>query len=349
MPFALRLPGRVVLLTLVLPLAACFDATREIDWVDASPSPSPVADSAPPMVDALWARPEAAPADSALAADRVAAELAEWEATRPRLVRETQRLAALQAVVGRMSAAQDRRAPGGPLPVVQTPPAPNQSLGSGTVPMDAQRCRGSLRIVATPRGQVAAWWSARAGNRVHLLSAWRDQGQTQWRGPIPVDTVDVGSTDARDVPEGVPTGCARPAPGLAVDGANGYVHLAYALVGPEGAGFFYAHQMDPRAAFEPPVPIVYGERLGAAQVTTDGDYVAVVYEDPNSGARPRIAIAVSRTAGHLFERRFTVNAGQSPASDPFVVVRGAALAVGWSEVPPTGGDTVFLVRRATIR
>jgi len=136
---------------------------------------------------------------------------------------------------------------------------------------------------------------------------------------------------------------------VAVDGANGYVHLAYALVGPEGPGFFYAHQMDPRAAFEPPIPIVYGERLGSAQVTTDGDYVAVVYEDPNSGSRPRIAIAMSRTAGHLFERRVTVNAGLSPASDPFVAVRGAALVVGWSEVPPTGGDTVFLARRATIR
>lgn len=344
MPFVLRAARRAALLALVLPLAACLDAAREIDWVDDAPTPRSLGGLAEAAVDSLWRHP-----DSALVRDTIPVEQAEWVITRPRLVHESRRLRALHEVVTEMPASQERRTPGAPLPVVETPPAPDQSLGTGRLPIDAQRCVGSVRVVSTPRGQVAAWWSERSGNRVHLLAAWRDLGQTRWRGPIPVDTVDVGSTDARDVPKGVPTGCARPAPGLAVDAVNGYVHLAYALVGPEGAGFFYAHQMDPRAAFEPPIPIVYGERLGSAQVTTDGDYVAVVYEDPNSGARPRIAIAISRTAGHLFERRVTVNAGLSPASDPFVAVRGAALAVGWSEVPPTGGDTVFLVRRATIR
>lgn len=344
MPFVFRVLRRVVLLSLVLPLAACLDAAREIDWVDDAPTPRSLGGIAESVVDSLWMHP-----DSALTRDTALREQGEWVITRSRLVHESRRLMALQAEVDRMPASRDRRAPGGPLPVVETPPAPNQSLGTGRLPADAQRCLGSTRVVSTPRGQVAAWWSARSGNRVHLLTAWRDLGQTRWRGPIPVDTVDVGSTDARDVPKGVPTGCARPAPGLAVDAENGYVHLAYALVGPEGAGFFYAHQMDPRAAFEPPIPIVYGDRLGSAQVTTDGDYVAVVYEDPNSGARPRIGLAISRTAGHLFERRLTVNAGLSPASDPFVAMRGAALAVGWSEVPPAGGDTVFLVRRATIR
>jgi hypothetical protein len=255
----------------------------------------------------------------------------------------------LARVVDAMPDAQRERPAGAPLPVVEVPPAPDQSLGEAAEPADTLRCPGSLQLVRTGRGEVAAWWSRRDGKRVHLLAAWRDAGQGTWRGPIPVDTLDQGSGDARDVPRGVPTGCDRPAPGLSVDGENGFVHVAYALVGPEGPGFFYAHQMDPRAAFEPPQPIVYGERLGAARVASDGNLVAVAYEDPNSGTRRRIALALSRTAGHIWEGRVTASSGQSDATDPFVAVRGSALVVGWSEVPPTGGDTTFLVRRATIR
>ncbi len=336
--FRTSAPGALLLFLLPL-LAGCAAGEREIVWVDTSPTIVSFAGLDEPDVDTL---PEAT--DTLYAGER-----AEWQATRPGLVHDLWRATALRRELTAMPASRERRAPAGPLPLVETPPAPDRSMGEGSLPIDPQRCVGSLRIANTARGQVAAWWSERAGQRVHLLAAWRDFGQATWRGPIPVDTLDVGSTDARDVPEGVPNGCARPAPGLSVDGDNGYVHLAYALVGPEGPGFFYAHQMDPRAAFEPPIPIVYGERLGAARVASDGDAVAVVYEDPNSGSRPRIALAVSRTAGHLFEGRFTVNAGLSPASDPYVQIRGAAIVAGWSEVPPAGGDTVFLVRRATIR
>jgi hypothetical protein len=107
--------------------------------------------------------------------------------------------------------------------------------------------------------------------------------------------------------------------------------------------------MDPRGSFEPPIPIVYGERLGTARVDSDGNLVAVVYEDPNSGSRQRIAVAVSRTAGHLFEGRLTVNAGLNPAADPMVAAKGSALVIGWHEVPPAGGDTTFLFRRAVVR
>jgi hypothetical protein len=262
---------------------------------------------------------------------------------------EPARDALLARLAEAMPEARLERAAGVPLPTVDVPPAPDESLGDGEAPLDADRCDGSLRTVSTTRGDVAAWWSLRSGNRVHLLVAWRDAGQATWRGPIPADTLDQGSSDARDVPEGVPTGCARPAPGLSVDGENGYVHLAYALVGPEGPGFFYAHQMHPRAAFEPPQPIVYGERLGATRVASDGDMVAVVYEDPNSGRRQQVALALSRTAGHIWESRVPASTGLNRATDPFVAVRGAALVVGWSETPPTGGDTTFLTRRAVIR
>ncbi len=301
---------RLLLLTLSLgSTAACLESNRAIDWRDD---------------DAELVR---LPAESG----------------------EDRRLAVLTEALTAMPEADVELGRTFPLPAIETPPAPNLELGDGPAPTDAQRCDGSLQLRNTSRGEMAVWWSARAGGRVHLLGAWRDAGQASWRGPIAVDTLDVGSTDARDVPEGVSVGCARPAPGLAVDGVNGFVHVGYALVGPEGPGVFYAHQMDPRAAFEPPIPIVYGEKLGTVRVGSDGDLVAVVYEDPNSGKRQRIAVAVSRTAGHLFEGRLNVNAGLNPAANPFVVAQGSALVIGWQEAPPAGGDTTFLRRRAVVR
>ncbi len=262
---------------------------------------------------------------------------------------EPQRLAVLTEALTAMPEAVVPLGQSFPLPDIETPPAPNLALGEGAAPTDSLRCDGSLQLRNTTRGEMAVWWSNRGNGRVHLIGAWRDVGQSTWRGPIAIDTLDVGSTDARDVPEGVSVGCSRPAPGLAVDGVNGFVHVGYALVGPEGPGVFYAHQMDPRAAFEPPIPIVYGEKLGAVRVGSDGDLVAVVYEDPNSGKRQRIAVAVSRTAGHVFEGRLNVNAGLNPAADPYVVAQGSALVIGWHEAPPAGGDTTFLRRRAVVR
>lgn len=254
------------------------------------------------------------------------------------------------------------------LPPVQTAPAPLTTLGSAYVPIDSLRCARSLRFAsAGARGQVAVWWTRAGGGRVRLAAAWRDSvvapsadttagrasgavaGATAgaWRGPIMVDSLDQGPGDAQAADRGA-YGCARPAPSLAVDKKNGYVHVAYALTGPEGPGVFYAHQMDPRSQFEPPVAIIYGERLGDARVAVDGDVVAVTYEDPNSGAgRRKIGLALSRTSGHLFEDRLMASGGISNARDPHVVVRGRAVVVGWSETA-VGADPIFRLRRARV-
>lgn len=254
------------------------------------------------------------------------------------------------------------------LPPVQTAPAPLTSLGNGEAPVDTLRCARSIRIVsAGARGHVAVWWSRGAGGRVRLAAAWRDSVVTPaadstaggasgaaaavpgsaWRGPIMVDSLDQGPGDAQAADRGA-YGCARPAPSLAIDKKYGYVHVAYALTGPEGPGVFYAHQMDPRSQFEPPVAIIYGERLGDVRVAVDGDVVAVAYEDPNSGGgRRKIGLAVSRTSGHLFEDRLTASGGISNARDPHVLVRGRAVVVGWSETAD-GADPVFRLRRARV-
>lgn len=224
-------------------------------------------------------------------------------------------------------------------------------LGDGEVPADTARCARSLRIVNAPgRGRVAVWWSRRGQSRVALVSAWRDSSASglarEWRGPIMVDSLDQGPGDARAAERGA-AGCARPAPSVAVDDQLGYVHVAYVLVAPEGAGVFYAHQMDPRAAFESPQAIVYGERLGAARVAAAGTIVGVAYEDPNSGDRTRVALAVSKLSGHLFEPRLIASGTTTIARDPYVAVRGRAVVMGWSELP--GGEPVFKMRRAVVR
>ena len=272
------------------------------------------------------------------------------------LWREVGGTSLLEPTIAAMSEAKDSVANHTMLPPVQTAPAPLSSLGNGIAPADSMRCARSIRIVsAGARGQVAVWWSRGDGGRVRLAAAWRDSvvaatsdsAARAWRGPILVDSLDQGPGDAQAADRGA-YGCARPAPSVVVDKKYGYVHVAYALTGPEGPGVFYAHQMDPRSQFEPPVAIIYGERLGDARVAVDGDVVAVVYEDPNSGTgRRKIGLAVSRTAGHLFEDRLTASGGISNSRDPHVLVRGRAVVVGWSETA-AGSDAIFRLRRARV-
>lgn len=236
-------------------------------------------------------------------------------------------------------------------------PLSGTDLGSGDSPLDTARCARSLRIVSAPgRGRVAVWWSRRDRGRVFLLAAWQlnadssADGLHAWRGPIDVDTLDQGAGDANAFERGA-LGCNRAAPGLAVDERNGYVHVAYALNAPEGAGVFYAQQLDPRSAFESPVVMMYGDRkMGAARVAIAGDLVAVVFEDPNAPLNQgRIGLAVSNTSGHTFEPR--INASRSGrAIDPYIALRGRAAVVGWTDVDSTVRATAaFRMRRAILR
>lgn len=312
-----------------------------VGWVDTGPvtttMPSPL--SHPPFV----------PYDSTLADT---SELAAFLHTQDQW-REAGALSLLVGPLDSMPASRQALAATAALPAVQMGPAPTTSLGDGDLPLDAVRCARSLRVAVAPgRGRVAVWWTRASNGRVHLAAAWRDTIADEsrlgaWRGPIMVDTLDQGPRDAQAADRGA-YGCARPAPSLAVDTLNGYVHVAYALTGPEGPGVFYAHQMDPRAAFEPPVAVLYGERLGEARVASHGELVAVAYEDPNSRSRVSTAVAISRTAGHLFEERLTASGGTT-ARDPHVVVRGRAVVVGWSDFASPDAAPVFKIRRAVVK
>ena len=103
-----------------------------------------------------------------------------------------------------------------------------------------------MRLVAAWRDR---WVRPAADSGAGGVSGAGDGGAaTAWRGPIVVDSLDQGPGDAQAADRGA-YGCARPAPSVVVDTTHGYVHVAYALTGPEGPGVFYAHQMDPRALF----------------------------------------------------------------------------------------------------
>ncbi len=197
-------------------------------------------------------------------------------------------------------------------------------------------CEGSARLSRSPAQQGAlVWWSVRPDGRAQLRM--RGSADTGWRASLAVDTV-----LARDS-----TGCRRPAAAVAVDRATRWVHVAYTLVAPEGPGLFYAHQMDPRAPFEPPRVIVYGDGQPAASVASDGPMVVIAFENPND--RPTVAVALSRTGGHLWEPPTRVSASTVPAVRPRVAVAGDSVAVGWIEPAANGQPVTLVVRRGRIK
>jgi hypothetical protein len=184
-------------------------------------------------------------------------------------------------------------------------------------------CAGTLRTVAGPGTERAAtWWAQRPGRpSVELLASRSPDAGATWTPAVPVDTLD--AADA---------GCAYAPPALSVDARNGYAHVAYGLQAPEGTGVFYAHRMDPRGPFERPQVIIYGDRATSATVASAGDLVVVAYEDPNTGGRPYVSLALSRTAGHSFAERFAVSSAAASAERPRVAIRGDTIAVGWIEL-----------------
>lgn len=204
--------------------------------------------------------------------------------------------------------------------------APDGALLSDSMSMLAARipvpepnvCPGSLVLSHAGRRLYAAWWRVRPDSGARLMAAHSDDHGRAWSVPAAVDTTDQSVA-----------GCRRAPPAIAADSASGYVHIAFALLGREGPGLFYAHSMDAGATFHAAVPIFYGDRLGRSSVAADGDVVAVAFEDPNSRA-PRIGLALSRTMGHIFEERLLpISDDNEIALRPLVAVKGRHLAVAW--------------------
>ncbi len=200
-------------------------------------------------------------------------------------------------------------------------------------PAEPGLCPSSTRAVPALGGEAfASWFTVRADSSVLLRVARSDDGGTTWNAAVTADSTDQGRA-----------GCGRPAPFLAADSVNGYVHVVYHLVAREGAGLFFTHTMERGALFHEPVPIVYGDRPSAASVASRGDTIVVAYEDPNSRL-PRLGLAISRTQGHIFEHRIAASDETGEARTPRVALRGTRVAVAWTASQRGGG-----VPRTTIR
>lgn len=190
-------------------------------------------------------------------------------------------------------------------------PGPLQSVPS------ASACPGSFRVARTAAHDYAAWWESRPDSSVVLMSSRMEN--RDWTIPVIADSTDHGAR-----------GCGRPAPAIAADDNSGYVHLAYFAEPERGAGIFFAHSMDKGATFHSPVPIVFGRNPSRASVASEGDRVAVAYEDPNS-TQPVIGIALSKTMGHIFESRVQATSENGRARQPVVRIAGDSIRLWWSE------------------
>ena len=207
-----------------------------------------------------------------------------------------------------------------------------------TVPSGAAICAASLSAT-TARGDTAfaAWWQLRRDSTASLVVARSVDRGRSWAQPVTADSTDRGRS-----------GCRRAPPFISADSLNGFVHVVYHMVAAEGAGVFFVHSMEGGDMFHSPVAIVYGERISGAAVASRGDTVAVAYENPNADS-PQIWLALSKTAGHIFERRQAVSPGTSVASRPAVAVRNGHVAVAWFETERGGANAATVMRMGTPR
>jgi len=192
-------------------------------------------------------------------------------------------------------------------------------------------CTRSIRTAGARPDLFRVWWAARSDSSVVLSMQHSPDAGMTWDAPVEVESRDRARR-----------GCDRPAPGSFYDPASGYLHLVYFIEGSEGAGVFFAHSMDKGKMFHTPVPVVFGNAPSDASVAGNGDSVVVVFEDPNA-TTPRIGIALSRSAGHIFEQRGQVTPDDVQAVTPWVALDHEKITVWWKTPDRSGtqyGDRV---------
>ena len=213
-------------------------------------------------------------------------------------------------------------------------PALSAIAPAATSPADSAACPGSFRVAALSKTEIyGVWWTKRDSSHASLVAARSDDAGSTWTKTVPVDTTDRGAL-----------ACARPAPSISADPVSGYVHVTYFLHGPAGPGVFFAHSMERGELFHEPVPIMYGERPSASAVASADSVVIVAFEDPNT-QNPKIAIAMSRSWGHIFSRdRPEASFGAAAVERPLVAVKFPEIAVGWR-----GPDKTITARVGKLR
>lgn len=201
-------------------------------------------------------------------------------------------------------------------PVFPGPPEPVDFVRPPNI-ADASACPVSFRIASNGNFRYAVWWRIDPDSSALLMVA-RSTNGSDWSTPVVADSTDHSTR-----------GCGRPAPAIAADSVTGYVHLAYFIETSSGSGVFFAHSMDTASTFHSPVPIVFGPNPSRVSVASEGDRVAVAYEDPNA-QQPLVGIALSKTMGHIFENRMQATPDNARAMQPIVRVGRDSIRLWWS-------------------
>jgi hypothetical protein len=115
------------------------------------------------------------------------------------------------------------------------------------------------------------------------------------------------------------------------------------MIAKEGTGVFFAHYM--AGMFHSPVAVIYGDRVVDVAIAAEGERVAVAFEDPN-GTPKRVAVAMSRTQGHIFEVLAGASRSVDAAVKPLVALSGDRIAVAWQ---PASNPKDYVVRLGTIK
>jgi len=198
------------------------------------------------------------------------------------------------------------------------PPKPLRLSAASMSPLRGA-CQATVRATLAGKVVFAAWWSVRDDSSGVLLVAQSSDGGKSWNAPVIADSTDQSVR-----------GCGRPAPAIASDSATGYVHVAYFAEPMRGRGIFFAHSMDSGRTFHSPVPIVFGDNPAFVSVASEGDRVAVAYDDPNS-VQPAIGIALSKTMGHIFKPGDPISSARERAKQPTVELSGDRIRVWWND------------------
>lgn len=192
---------------------------------------------------------------------------------------------------------------------------------------------GCADVVVAGRGgeRYAAWWDAGSDSGSVLMLARSPDGGARWETLLVADARDAGGL-----------GCSRPLPSLFADETSGYLHLTYHISPAGSPGVYFTHSMQASAlgttgmgVLHMPVPVTHGERPVRSSVAGRGDTVVVAFEDPNSG-RPRILLALSTGAGHVFSTYGAVSPPGASAENPRVSLTGDSVHVYWTETAPGG-------------
>jgi hypothetical protein len=157
-------------------------------------------------------------------------------------------------------------------------------------------------------------------------------GGARWDTPLIADGRDAGGLR-----------CSRPLPSLFADETSGYLHLTYHISPAGSAGVYFTHSMQASAlgsgmgVLHMAVPVTHGDRPVGSSVAGRGDTVVVAFEDPNS-LKPRILLALSTGAGHLFSTYGAVSPPGAAAAAPRVTLTGDSVRVHWVETTSGGAS-----------